>query len=117
MSKVLIVDDAAFMRNIIRDILEAEGHVVIGEASNGKDAILLYRQLKPDMVTMDITMPGMDGIAAMKEIKKKDSRAKVIICSALGEQPTVVEAIKAGAIDFLVKPFQKERVLSAISKI
>lgn len=90
---------------------------MIGEAANGTEAIMMYRQLKPDMVTMDITMPDMDGIAALREIKRKDSMAKVIICSAIGDQPTVIAAIKAGAIDFLVKPFQKERVLSALARV
>lgn len=117
MSKVLIVDDAAFMRMMLKDILEKNGFEVIGEASNGVKAVELYQNAKPDVVTMDITMPDMDGIEAVKKIKSIDSAAKIIMCSAMGQQNMVMEAIKAGARDFVVKPFQGDRVVEAINKI
>ncbi|AAO36262.1 response regulator [Clostridium tetani] len=117
MSKVLIVDDAAFMRMMIKDILEKNGFEVVGEASNGVKAVELYKTEKPDVVTMDITMPDMDGIEAVKEIKSIDPDAKVIMCSAMGQQTMVMDAIKAGAKDFIVKPFQPDRVLEAIKKV
>lgn len=117
MSKVLIVDDAAFMRMMIKDILEKNGFEVVGEANNGIKAIELYKKEKPDVVTMDITMPDMDGIEAVKEIKSIDSDAKVIMCSAMGQQTMVMDAIKAGAKDFIVKPFQPDRVLESINKV
>ncbi|AJA47833.1 chemotaxis protein CheY [Clostridium pasteurianum DSM 525 = ATCC 6013] len=116
MAKVLIVDDAAFMRMMIKDILEKNGFEVIGEASNGAKAVELYKKDRPDVVTMDITMPDMDGIEAVKAIKEFDSTAKVIMCSAMGQQTMVMDAIKAGAKDFIVKPFQSDRVLEAIRK-
>ncbi len=114
--KVLVVDDAAFMRMMIKDILTKNGYEVVGEAENGQVAVEKYRDLKPDLVTMDITMPEMDGIAAVKEIKSQDSSARVIMCSAMGQQAMVIDAIQAGAKDFIVKPFQPERVLEAVSK-
>ncbi|MGL4739273.1 MAG: response regulator [Sarcina sp.] len=117
MAKVLIVDDAAFMRMMVKDILEKNGFEVVGEASNGLKAIELYKQERPDVVTMDITMPEMDGIEAVKEIKKFDPNAKIIMCSAMGQQSMVMDAIKAGARDFIVKPFQADRVLDAINKV
>lgn len=117
MAKVLIVDDAAFMRMMIKDILEKNGFEVIGEASNGVKAVELYKKEKPDIVTMDITMPDMDGIEAVKQIKAFDPAAKVIMCSAMGQQGMVMDAIKAGAKDFIVKPFQADRVLDAIRKV
>lgn len=113
---ILICDDAAFMRMMLKDILLKEGYEVIGEAVNGADGVEKYNSLKPDLVTMDITMPEMDGIAALKEIRKSDPSAKVIMCSAMGQQAMVVEAIQGGARDFIVKPFQKERVAEAIRK-
>jgi len=117
MSKsVLVVDDAAFMRMMIKDILSKNGYAVVGEAENGAVAIEKYRELKPDLVTMDITMPEMDGISAVKEIKKIEPAAKIIMCSAMGQQAMVIDAIQAGAKDFVVKPFQPERVLEAVSK-
>jgi len=116
MSSVLIVDDAMFMRMMIKDILLKNGFEVVGEAENGLVAIEKYQELKPDLVTMDITMPEMDGIAAVKEIKKIDPNAKIIICSAMGQQMMVMEAIQAGARDFVVKPFQQDRVLQALQK-
>jgi two-component system chemotaxis response regulator CheY len=114
--RVLIVDDAAFMRMMIKDILTKNGYEVVGEAENGQVAVEKYRDLKPDLVTMDITMPEMDGIAAVKEIKAQDASARVIMCSAMGQQAMVIDAIQAGAKDFIVKPFQPERVLEAVSK-
>lgn len=117
MSKVLIVDDAAFMRMMLKDILEKNGFEVVGEAPNGLKAIELYQNVRPDIVTMDITMPDMDGIEAVKKIKSIDSAAKIIMCSAMGQQNMVMEAIKAGARDFIVKPFQGDRVVEAIKKV
>lgn len=117
MARVLIVDDAAFMRMMIKDILEKNGFEVVGEAPNGLVAVELYKKEKPDVVTMDITMPDMDGIEAVKQIKGFDSAAKVIMCSAMGQQSMVMDAIKAGARDFIVKPFQADRVLEAITKV
>ncbi len=116
MSKILIVDDAAFMRMMIKDILEKNGFEVIGEANNGLKAVELYKKERPDLVTMDITMPDMDGIEAVKAIKSFDPTAKIIMCSAMGQQTMVMDAIKAGARDFIVKPFQPDRVLEAIKK-
>jgi two-component system chemotaxis response regulator CheY len=115
-TKVLIVDDAAFMRMMLRDILAKNGFEVVGEADNGKVAVQMYNELKPDVVTMDITMPEMDGIAAVKEIKAADPNAKVVMVSAMGQQAMVIEAIRAGAADFIVKPFQPDRVLEALGK-
>ncbi len=113
---ILICDDAAFMRMMLKDILVKEGYEVIGEAVNGADGVEKYSALKPDLVTMDITMPEMDGIAALKAIRQIDSSAKVIMCSAMGQQAMVVDAIQSGAKDFIVKPFQKERVAEALRK-
>lgn len=115
-NRVLIVDDAAFMRMMIKDILTKNGYEVVGEASDGAQAIEKFKELTPDLVTMDITMPEMDGIAALKEIKKIDPNAKVIMCSAMGQQAMVIDAIQAGAKDFIVKPFQADRVIEAIKK-
>jgi len=117
MAKVLIVDDAAFMRMMIKDILEKNDFEIIGEASNGVMAVDMYKKEKPDVVTMDITMPDMDGIEAVKQIKAFDPDAKVIMCSAMGQQSMVMDAIRAGAKDFIVKPFQADRVLEAIKKV
>lgn len=117
MAKILIVDDAAFMRMMIKDILEKNGYEVIGEANNGIKAVELYKKERPDVVTMDITMPDMDGIQAVKAIRAIDPTAKVIMCSAMGQQSMVMDAIKSGARDFIVKPFQPDRVLEAIRKV
>ena len=113
---ILICDDAAFMRMMLKDILVKEGFEVVGEAVNGADGVEKYNSLKPDLVTMDITMPEMDGIAALKAIRASDPAAKVVMCSAMGQQAMVVESIQAGARDFIVKPFQKDRVIEAIKK-
>ena len=115
-NRVLIVDDAAFMRMMIKDILSKNGYEVVGEADNGLVGIEKYKEFKPDLVTMDITMPEMDGISAVKEIKKFDPQAKIIMCSAMGQQAMVIESIQSGARDFIVKPFQPDRVLEAIRK-
>ena len=114
---ILICDDAAFMRMMIKDILTKNGYTVAGEAENGLKAVEKYKEVSPDLVLMDITMPEMDGIAALKEIKKIDAGAKVIMCSAMGQQAMVIESIQAGAKDFIVKPFQAERVLEAVKKV
>lgn len=114
--RILIVDDAAFMRMMIKDILSKNGYEVVGEAADGNQAIEKYRELQPDLVTMDITMPEMDGISALKEIRQMNPNAKIIMCSAMGQQAMVIDAIQAGAKDFIVKPFQSDRVLEAISK-
>ncbi|SEN32353.1 response regulator [Paenibacillus sp. OV219] len=115
-NRILVVDDAAFMRMMIRDILTKNGYEVVGEAQDGAQAIEKFKEFKPDLITMDITMPEMDGIAALKEIKKIDGNAKVIMCSAMGQQAMVIDAIQAGAKDFIVKPFQADRVIEAIKK-
>jgi len=111
------VDDAAFMRMMIKDILRKGGYEVVGEAEDGAKAIEKYKELQPDLVTMDITMPDMDGIAAVKEIRKIDPNALIIMCSAMGQQAMVIDAIQAGARDFVVKPFQPDRVLEAVRKV
>ena len=113
MAKVMICDDAAFMRMMIKDILTKNA----AEAENGQKAVEKYPEAKPDLVLMDITMPEMDGIEALKKIKALDPGAKIIMCSAMGQQAMVIEAIQAGAKDFIVKPFQAERVLEAVKKV
>ena len=114
---ILICDDAAFMRMMIKDILTKNGYTVAGEAENGLKAVEKYAELKPDLVLMDITMPEMDGIQALKKIKSTDPAASVIMCSAMGQQAMVIESIQAGARDFIVKPFQADRVLEAVKKV
>ena len=114
--RILLVDDAVFMRMKLKDILEKNGYEVVGEAQNGLEAIEKYKTERPDLVTMDITMPEMDGVTALKEIKKIDPKAKVIMCSAMGQQSMVMDAIQAGAIDFIVKPFDNDRVIESINK-
>lgn len=114
---ILIVDDAAFMRMMIKDVLTKNGFEVIGEAENGKVAIERYKELQPDLVIMDITMPEMNGIDALKGIKAVNSAAKVVMCSAMGQQAMVIEAIQSGAKDFIVKPFQADRVCEAVRKV
>ena len=114
--KVLVVDDAAFMRMMLKDILTKNGYEVAGEAENGLVAVEKFSETNPDLIIMDITMPEMDGLTAVKEIKNKNSSANVIMCSAMGQQNMVVESIQAGAKDFVVKPFQADRVLDAVKK-
>lgn len=115
MALVLVVDDAAFMRMRLKKVLTTEGHEVV-EAGNGLEAVAAYEEHKPDVVLMDITMPEMDGLEALREIRSKFPDAKVIMCSALGQESTVIESIKSGAKDFIVKPFQPEVVLGAVKK-
>ena len=114
---VLVCDDAAFMRMMIKDILGKNGYNVVGEAENGKIAVEKYKELKPDLALMDITMPEMDGIEALKAIKGEFPDACIIMCSAMGQQAMVIESIQAGAKDFIVKPFQADRVLEAVKKV
>ena len=114
---ILICDDAAFRRMMIKDILTKNGYNIAGEAENGAKAVEKYNETKPDLVLMDITMPEMDGIQALKKIKEGDPNATVIMCSAMGQQAMVIEAIQSGAKDFIVKPFQAERVLEAVKKV
>ena len=116
MSKILLVDDAAFMRMMLKDILTKAGYDPIVEAENGLVAVEKYKEETPDLVIMDITMPEMDGIQAVKEIKKIAPSANIIMCSAMGQQAMVIESIQAGAKDFIVKPFQPDRVLEAVKK-
>ena len=113
---MLVCDDAVFMRTMVSDILSQAGFTVVGEAENGKQAVEKYQQLKPDLVTMDIIMPEMGGIEAVKKITQMDPAARILMCSAMGQQALVVEAIQAGAKDFVVKPFQSERVNDAVTK-
>jgi two-component system chemotaxis response regulator CheY len=116
MARILVVDDAAFMRKMVTDALTKGGHEVIGEAGNGTEAVEQYQSLKPDLTTLDITMPEKDGLSALKDIIALDPSAKVIMCSALGQESKVLESIKLGAKDFVVKPFQADRVLDAVGK-
>ncbi len=113
---ILICDDAAFMRMMIKDILTKNGYTIVGEAENGLKAVEKYNETKPDLVMMDITMPEMDGIQALKKIKSGDPSANIIMCSAMGQQAMVIESIQSGAKDFIVKPFQPDRVLEAVKK-
>jgi len=115
--RILIVDDAAFMRMMIKDILSKNGYEVVGEAEHGGRAIEKYKELIPDLVIMDITMPEVDGIQAVKEIRKINNDSQIIMCSAMGQQAMVIESIQAGARDFIVKPFQAERVVEAVKKV
>ncbi|HEX7049026.1 MAG TPA: response regulator [Longimicrobiales bacterium] len=114
---VLICDDAIFMRTMIGDILRQAGFEVVGEAETGEQAVARYEELKPDLVTMDIVMPDMGGIDAVRQIMAGDPNAKILMCSAMGQQALVVEAIQAGARDFVVKPFQPSRVLEAVQRV
>ncbi|MBU5466767.1 response regulator [Virgibacillus sp. MSJ-26] len=114
--RILIVDDAAFMRMMIKDILIKNNFEVVGEAQDGAEAVEKYKELTPDLVTMDITMPEKDGITALKEIKDINPEARIVMCSAMGQQAMVIDAIQAGAKDFIVKPFQSDRVIEAIEK-
>jgi len=117
MARVLIADDASFMRQMIREIIEPEGHEVVGEATNGIEAVEQYEELQPDIVTMDIVMPKRSGIDAVKGILAKHTDARIVMCSALGQESLVMEALQAGARDFIVKPFKPDNVLATIKKI
>ena len=114
---ILLVDDAAFMRMMLKDILTKNGYNVVGEAENGVKAIEKYKELSPNLVVLDITMPEMDGIQAARGIKEADPSALIVMCSAMGQQAMVIEAIQAGAKDFIVKPFQPDRVIEAVQKV
>ncbi|MBS3886889.1 MAG: response regulator [Firmicutes bacterium] len=115
--QVLITDDTAFMRMTLKNILEKNGYQVVGEAEDGQVAVDKYMELRPDLVTMDITMPRMDGITAIKKIIEADPEAKIVVCSAMGQKALVIEALSAGAKDFIVKPFQAERIINAVQKV
>lgn len=115
-AKIVLADDLSFMRMVQKEILEEKGYTIVGEASDGIEAIERYETLRPDVIILDITMPNMNGLDAMHRIFEFDRAAKIIICSALGQQQLIVEAIKAGVKDFIVKPFKPERILSAIEK-
>ena len=117
MIRLLVVDDSLFMRQMLKNILPRDKFEVIGEASTGKEAIDKCIKLKPDLVTMDITMPDMDGITAVKEIKAINPNAKIIMCSAMGQKPMIKEALEAGAIDFIVKPFDKDKAMKILEAI
>ena len=116
MARVLVVDDAAFMRKMVSDALAKGGHEVVGEAGNGVEAVARFQELKPDLMTLAITMPEKDGLSALADIMAADPSARVVMCSALGQESKVLEAIKLGAKDFVVKPFQPDRVIEAVGK-
>ena len=117
MAKIMVVDDAAFMRMMVKNALAQGGYTDVIEATDGQDAVKTYSEQKPELVLMDITMPNMDGLEALKKIKELDSDSQVVMCSAMGQQAMVIEAIQSGAKDFIVKPFQPERVLEAVKKV
>ena len=117
MAKILLVDDAAFMRKVVKDGLSKAGYTDLHEAVDGADAVEKYNSLKPDLVLMDITMPNMDGLEALKAIRAADPNANVVMCSAMGQEAMVVEAIRLGAMDFIVKPFKPDRILQTVQKI
>ena len=117
MAAVLIVDDTLFMRASIKQMLEANGHSVAGEASNGVEAVTKFAEVKPDVILMDITMPDMDGLEALRLIKEIDPNAKVVMCTAMGQQAMVAKAVELGAQQFIVKPFQSERLIAAIKTV
>lgn len=117
MASVLVVDDAMFMRMTIKKMLEANGHSVAGEAGNGVEAVKKYMEIKPDVVLLDITMPEMNGVDALKRIKEVDAKARVIICSTMGQQAMVAQAIQNGAKDFVVKPFEESRLVAAVNRV
>lgn len=116
MARVLVVDDAAFMRMTIKKMIEPEGYNVAGEAGNGVEAVQKYMEIQPDIVLLDITMPEMNGVDALKRIKEFDPKAKVVICSAMGQQAMVAQAVQSGAKDFIVKPFEKDRLVAALKR-
>ena len=117
MARILLVDDAAFMRKVIKDTLSKAGYTDLHEAVDGADAVEKYNSLKPDLVLMDITMPNMDGLEALKAIRAADGNANVVMCSAMGQETMVIDAIRSGAKDFIVKPFKPERVLKTVTSI
>ncbi len=115
--RILIADDSAFMRMMLREVLTKNSFTVVDEAENGSEAVTKYASTKPDLVLLDVTMPGMDGLEALKQIKKMDSRVKVIMCSAMGQESIVIESIKNGASDFIVKPFQADKLIETLKKV
>lgn len=117
MARVLVVDDAAFMRRVISDMLLEHGHEVVGEAADGFEALEVFKAARPDVTTLDITMPELDGLAALREMLAYDPGAKVVVCSALGQESKVLDAIRSGAKDFVVKPFQPERLVGAVERL
>lgn len=117
MKRVLIADDASFMRQMIRDIIEPEGYEVVGEASDGVEVVEKFRKLRPDLVMMDIVMPKRSGIDAVRAIRSEDATATIVMCSALGQETLVMEAIQAGAKDFIVKPFKPDAVVTTLAKV
>ncbi len=117
MANILLVDDAMFVRQTIKKMLEAHGHTMIGEAENGEMAVEKYKELKPDVTFLDITMPGMNGVEALSKIMEIDENAKVIMCSSMGQQSIIAEAIQLGAADFVIKPFKEEQVIGTLEKI
>ena len=117
MAKILLVDDAAFMRKVIKDTLNKNGYTDVHEAVDGADAVEKYDELHPDLVMMDITMPNMDGLEALKAIRAKDPNANVVMCSAMGQESMVIDAVRSGAKDFIVKPFKPDRVLKTVNAI
>ena len=117
MARILLVDDAAFMRKVIKDTLSKAGYTDLHEAVDGADAVEKYGEISPDLVIMDITMPNMDGLEALKAIRAADGNANVVMCSAMGQETMVIDAIRSGAKDFIVKPFKGERVLKTVTSI
>ncbi|MHB8127044.1 MAG: response regulator [Desulfitobacteriaceae bacterium] len=117
MARILVVDDAKFMRMQLCQIFKEAGHTVVGEAENGEQAVIQYTEFKPDLVTMDITMPVLDGISALKRIREKDPKAKVIMCTAMGQEAIIKDSIISGAVDFIIKPFDAERVINALARV
>lgn len=115
--RILIADDANFMRMMLKNILTENGYAVVGEATNGREAVEKYFSCRPDLVLLDITMPEIDGLHALKEIKQMDPTAKIVMCSAMGQESIVVECIKSGAVDFVVKPFKADRILKTLNSI
>ncbi len=116
MARILVVDDAVFMRKVLTDALTSGGHEVVAQAGNGAEAVTCFREAKPDLTTLDITMPEVDGLQALRDILAMDPSAKVVMCSALGAEDKVLEAVRCGAKDFVVKPFQPDRVLAAVER-
>lgn len=117
MANILLVDDAAIMRMMLQEILEEAGHTIVGEAENGEEALEKYKELKPDLTLMDITMPKVDGIQGVVLIKEFDKTAKIVMCSAMGQKELVLKAIKSGAKDFIIKPFEEKRVVEAVNRV
>lgn len=117
MAKIMIADDTAFMRAMIRELLTGSGHEIVAEAKNGVEAVRMYQAIQPDVLTLDITMPEMDGVTALRSIRSMDPGARVIMCSAMGQHAMVLDAIQAGAKDFVVKPLQQRRLLDAIERV